>query len=53
MFSLRRITADPSCNSAREPLSAHSLSPVVMGRLATASTQSVSPAGWKETEPSM
>jgi len=49
----RRMTAEPSCTSARESTSDQSLSPVVMGRLGTAPTQSSSPAGWKETEPSI
>ena len=38
-------------NSARESVSAHSLSPVVMGRFATACTQTGSPAGSNEIEP--
>src|SRR5579871_1656879 len=46
-----RKEAAPTCNSARESLSAQSLSPVVTGRLRTASTQSSVPAGLKETEP--
>src|SRR6266478_4681011 len=48
----RRIDAEPRCSSARESWSAHSLSPVVMGRFTTAETQSSVPAGSKETEPS-
>ena len=40
-----RMIAEPICTSAREPASAHSWSPVVMGRLVTAETQSDSPAG--------
>src|SRR5215470_1142538 len=46
-----RSEADPRCSSARESLSAQSLSPVVIGRLGTASTQSSVPAGLKETAP--
>ena len=51
MLLAKRIVAEPRCNSAREPLSAQSLSPVVTGRLIAADTQSVSPAGWNETDP--
>ena len=49
----RRRLAEPMWSSARAPLSAQSLSPVVMGRLMTALTQSSVPAGLKETAPSV
>ena len=47
----RRIAAEPMFSSAREPLSVQSLSPVVIGRLTMAVTQSSVPAGLKETLP--
>ena len=46
----RRIVAEPMPSSARAPVSVQSLSPVVVGRLTTASTQSELPAGWKERD---
>ena len=48
-----RIIAPPTCISAREPVSAHSRSPVVSGRLIAARVQSFSPAGEKLTSPVM
>ena len=51
MLLFSRMTAEPMCNSARESASAQSLSPVVIGRLIEAATQSLSPAGWNETDP--
>src|SRR5437867_4083446 len=51
VMSPKRMVDAPRCISTRAPSSAQSLSPVVIGRLTTAETQSGSPAGWKETEP--
>src|SRR5690349_4117380 len=47
------MTAYPRCNSARELSSDQSLSPVVIGRLTMAVTQSSVPAGLNETLPRM
>jgi hypothetical protein len=49
----RRTSAPPTWISARAPVSAHTRSPVVSGRLIDASTQSDSPAGEKLTAPLM
>ena len=51
VWSESRMAAEPRCSSAREPSSAQSLSPVVIGRFTTAETQSSVPAGLKETLP--
>src|SRR5450432_2987148 len=46
------MEACPAWSSAREALSAQSLSPTVTGRFLAALPQSPSPPGWKDTVPS-
>src|SRR5690242_13868450 len=48
----RCLEACPASSTALESLSSQILSPIVAGRLRNALPHSVSPAGWKETDPS-